>query len=471
MKHTKIIASISDERCEIDYIESLYNVGMNVARLNTAHITHESALKVIRNIRAVSDKIAIILDTKGPEIRTTDVTPFEVEEGQIIELTGLNRKSTKGRKTIKTSYKNFHNEIPVNSKILIDDGDVELSVLKKEKDYVLCRVENKALIKDKKSINTPGFSANLPSISTKDKGFIEFATKNGVDFIAHSFIRNKEDVLAVRKILDQHKSKIKIIAKIENVDGVNNIDEILDHAYGIMVARGDLGIEIAAEKIPTIQRQLIKKTVERKKPVIIATQMLHSMIDNPRPTRAEVNDVANAIYSRVDAIMLSGETTYGKYPVEAVKYMSNIAREVELSKDKRNDIIIPSLNNEIVAYLAEAAIKASEEIETKAIVTNTLSGKTARYIAAFRGNLPVFAQCYDIGIARQLALSYGVSPNVIEPKKNRFKMMRSALLELVESGKLNNDDPIIYVGGSFGIGGGSTFMEISTVKQLTFKSK
>ena len=263
-------------------------------------------------------------------------------------------------------------------------------------------------------------------------------------------------MLKVQEQLDQYNSPIEIIAKIENLDGVNNINEILDYAYGIMVARGDLGIEIAAEKIPGIQRQLI---------------MLHSMIENPRPTRAEVSDVANAIYSRTDAVMLSGETAYGEYPVEAVEYMSRIANQVEGSKDKRNDITLPAVNNEVVAYLAEAAILASDELQTKAIVTNTLTGKTARYLAAFRGKTPVYASCYDMSVARKLALSYGVRAVLIEPKKNKFKIVRSSLKTLEKAGKLNKEDMVVYVGGSFGIGGGSTFMEISTVDRLTYNEK
>lgn len=205
--------------------------------------------------------------------------------------------------------------------------------------------------------------------------------------------------------------------------------------------------------------------------MIIATQMLHSMIENPRPTRAEVSDVANAIFSRTDAVMLSGETAYGQYPVEAVEYMSRIAKQVESSKDKRNDITIPAVNNEVVAYLAEAAIMASEELNTKAIVTNTLTGKTARYLAAFRGKNPVYAACYDMSVARRLALSYGVRSFLIEPKKNKFKIVRSSLKTLERQGKVSINDTVTYVGGSFGIGGGSTFMEISTVERLTFKEK
>ncbi len=472
MKHTKIVATISDKRCEPEFIKALYQAGMNVARLNTAHITEETALMMVKNIRSVSDSIAILVDTKGPEIRTTNLeASLEVSQGELVEVSGLLRTSEKGRKSFSVSYSEFHREIPADGTILIDDGELELSVQERHDDYVLCLVENQGVVKNRKSVNTPGFSVNLPSISERDKAFIEFAAKNDLDFIAHSFVRNKEDVLKVREQLDQNDSKIQIIAKIENLDGVNNIDEILDHAYGIMVARGDLGIEIAAEKIPGIQRQLIKKAVQRKKPVIIATQMLHSMIENPRPTRAEVSDVANAIFSRTDAVMLSGETAYGQYPVEAVEYMSRIAKQVESSKDKRNDITIPAVNNEVVAYLAEAAIMASEELNTKAIVTNTLTGKTARYLAAFRGKNPVYAACYDMSVARRLALSYGVRSFLIEPKKNKFKIVRSSLKTLERQGKVSINDTVTYVGGSFGIGGGSTFMEISTVERLTFKEK
>lgn len=471
MKHTKIVATISDLRCEPEFVEALYKAGMNVARMNTAHITQESALNMLNNIRTVSESIGILVDTKGPEIRTIDLAePIAVVTGQLIEVSGIKRESTQGYNTLMVSYPKFHEEIPADGTLLIDDGELELVVVEKHPDFVLCRVENPGKIKNKKSVNTPGFSVKLPSLSAKDEEFIEFAAKNNVDFIAHSFVRNKEDVLKVQELLDKYNSPIKIIAKIENLDGVNNIDEILDHAYGIMVARGDLGIEIAAEKIPGIQRQLIKKAVQRKKPVIIATQMLHSMIDNPRPTRAEVSDVANAIFSRADAIMLSGETAYGQYPVEAVKYMSRIAKEIESSKDKRNDIIIPSVENEVVAYLAEAAIQASTELKTKAIVTNTLTGKTARYLAAFRGENPVYARCYDITVARQLALSYGVRAAVVEPKRNKFKMVRTSLKALLDTKKLQEDDMVVYVGGSFGIGGGSTFMEISTVEKLTQKA-
>lgn len=465
MKHTKIVATISDKRCEVEFIRQLFEAGMNVVRLNTAHISTDSAIAMIKNVREVSDSIGILIDTKGPEIRTKNIAqPIDVKEGDIIRVKGGDGQSD--QETVFVSYSNIQREVPVGNQILIDDGDLALEVIEQADDCLICRVGNSGQIKNKKSINTPGISADLPSISEKDVEFIEFAAQNDVDFIAHSFVRNKADVLAVQEILDKFNSRIKIIAKIENLDGVNNIDEILQHAYGIMVARGDLGIEIPAEKIPSIQRKLIRKAVQQKKPVIIATQMLHSMIDNPRPTRAEVSDVATAIYDRTDAIMLSGETAYGNYPVEAVNVMTKIALEVEASKDRRNDLPVPRLDNETSAFLAEAAVLASKELKVNAIVTDTLTGKIARYIAAFRGTLPVFAKCHNGRVKRELALSYGVFPSEIQSKKNKHKLIETSLLDLVEKKLIAENDTVVYVGGNFGVGGGTSFIEIASVEQM-----
>ena len=465
MKHTKIVATISDQRCEAEFIRQLYEAGMNVVRLNTAHITIESAENMIRQVRSVSDQIAILVDTKGPEIRTIGIeTPIKVELGSLIRVKGGTGISTSDEFFV--NYGNFHHEIPVGNQILIDDGDIALEIVERTDDALICRALNPGEIKNKKSINTPGISIKLPSLSKKDIEFIEFSAQQEIDFIAHSFVRNKADVLAVQQILDRVNSKAKIIAKIENTDGVENIDEILDVAYGIMVARGDLGIEIQAEKIPTIQRKLIKKCVERKKPVIIATQMLHSMISNPRPTRAEVSDVATAIYERTDAIMLSGETAYGQYPVEAVKVMTKIALEIEASKDRRNDLPVPRLDNEVSAFLAEAAVVAANELKLSAIVTDTLTGKIARYIAAFRGNMPVFAKCHNGRVKRELALSYGVFASEIKSKKNKHKLIETALLDLVEKNLITEKDTVVYVGGNFGVGGGTSFIEIASVERM-----
>ncbi len=466
MRQTKIIASISDSRCEVDFIRSLYNAGMNVARINTAHITTESGKKLIDNIREVSEKIAILIDTKGPEIRTKNVLQeITVKQGEMIDVSGQFENSD--QKNLSVSYTGFVADLPIGAQILIDDGDIELIVSEKTPTKLICTVGNDGTIKNNKSINVPSVSIQLPSISEKDKKFILFAIENDLDFIAHSFVRNKKDIEAVQEILDEHNSEIKIIAKIENLDGVTNIDEILKEAYGIMVARGDLGIELPAEKIPTIQRQLIRKSVKYKKPVIIATQMLHSMIEHPRPTRAEVSDVANAIFSRTDAIMLSGETAYGKYPEEAVKTFDRIAKEVEPSKQKRNDITIPLVQQETPVYLADLAIKAANELKPKAIVTSTTTGRTSRYLAAFRPDVPIIAMCHSMRTVREMALSYGVEPTFLEVKKNKFKIEKAAIDSLIADGLITEDDLIIYIGGRFGKDCGATFIEISTAGKLT----
>jgi pyruvate kinase len=330
---------------------------------------------------------------------------------------------------------------------------------------------NDGEIKNRKSINVPGVSFSLPPITEKDKLFIEWAADNEIDFVAHSFVRNKEDVLAVQKILDGKNSPIKIIAKIENTEGVDNIDEILDYSYGIMVARGDLGIEIPMEKIPGIQRLMIRKCIKHKKPVIIATQMLHSMISSPRPTRAEVSDVANAIFDRTDAIMLSGETAYGQYPIESVKLMTRVALEIEATKDRRNDVPVPRLDNEVSAFLAEAAVMAANELKVAAIITDTLTGKIARYISAFRSPRPVYAKCHSGRVMRELALSYGVHASLIISKKNKHKLVESSLLDLEARGKISDHDTVVYVGGNFGVGGGTSFIEIASVDRMTNDKK
>ena len=370
MKRTKIVATISDKRCEIGFLRELYEAGMNVVRLNTAHQTLDEAMKVVRNVRAVSDQIALLIDTKGPEVRTCDiVVPVRVGKGEIIFMTG--DRTLVAEKLIHVSYEHFVRDVQIGDKILVDDGDVELIVRDKKENCLELEASNPGEIKDKKSINVPGVNMHLESLSDKDRKFIQFAMDNKLDFIAHSFVRNKQDVMEIQQILDEQHSNIKIIAKIENQEGVNHIDEILDHVYGVMVARGDLAIEIDAEKIPLIQRYIVNKCIESKKPVIIATQMLHTMIDHPRPTRAEVSDIANAVFSGTDAIMLSGETAYGDYPLEAVKVMSRVAEANEsiLPPDANRNLV--RINNEITAALARVAVRMTTMLPIKAIVVDT----------------------------------------------------------------------------------------------------
>ena len=464
MKRTKIVATISDKRCEIGFLRELYEAGMNVVRLNTAHQTLDEAMKVVRNVRAVSDQIALLIDTKGPEVRTCDiVVPVRVEKGEIIFMTG--DRTLVAEKLIHVSYEHFVRDVQIGDKILVDDGDVELIVRDKKENCLELEASNPGEIKDKKSINVPGVNMHLESLSDKDRKFIQFAMDNKLDLIAHSFVRNKQDVMEIQQILDEQHSNIKIIAKIENQEGVNHIDEILDHVYGVMVARGDLAIEIDAEKIPLIQRYIVNKCIESKKPVIIATQMLHTMIDHPRPTRAEVSDIANAVFSGTDAIMLSGETAYGDYPLEAVKVMSRVAEANEsiLPPDANRNLV--RINNEITAALARVAVRMTTMLPIKAIVVDTNSGRTARYLSAFRGGLPVYARCYDEHVMRELALSFGVRPYFSVKPHSRDEFMRDIPQVLLQNG-YQPEDQILVIGGSFGHVRGASFLEVCKISDI-----
>lgn len=467
-KHTKIVATISDIRCDVDFIADLHKAGMNVVRINSAHMNEEGFARVIGNTRTVSSKIGILMDTKGPEIRTTTTAePIPFTAGDRVMVKGNPEQETT-RECICVSYENFVNDLHVGGDLLIDDGDLEFKVIEKHDDYLLCEALNDSTLTSRKSVNVPGVRINLPSLTEKDKKNIDYAIKHNVDFIAHSFVRTKQDVLDIQDILDAQNSPIKIIAKIENQEGVDNIDEILEVAYGVMVARGDLGIEVPQEKIPGIQRILIRKCVEAKKPVIVATQMLHSMIKNPRPTRAEVTDIANAIYYRTDALMLSGETAYGKYPREAVATMAKIAAEAEKSKLSANDIRVPIVGDDldVTSFLAKQAVKASIKLGARAILTDTYTGKTARYLAAFRGKSPVFAICYNERMTRQLSLSYGVFPEYREATKSPREYYLNYLKELTDRSLVAKEDLVAYLSGSFGEGGGTSFLELNNVGKV-----
>ena len=465
LKPTKIVASISDLRCDVDFIRDLYNAGMNVVRMNTAHATREGFEKLITNVREVSNRIAILMDTKGPEVRTTASVegPIDYKTGDEVKIVGDPSRDTT-RDCIAVTYKNFVHDLSVGVDVLIDDGELELEVIDKSEDTLYCKVMNDATLGSRKSVNVPGVRINLPSLTEKDINNILYAIEKDIDFIAHSFVRNKQDVLDIRKILDEHKSDIKIIAKIENQEGVDNIDEILAVADGIMVARGDLGIEVPQERIPGIQRILIKKCILAKKPVIVATQMLHTMINNPRPTRAEVTDIANAIYYRTDALMLSGETAYGKYPVEAVKTMTKIAAQAEKDKMEENDIPIPLTpeNTDVTAFLAKQAVMATTLMPIRAIITDSFSGLTARSLAAFRGKYPVLAICYKEKTMRHLALSYGVEAIYMPEKANGQEYYFTALRKLINDGVLSENDMVSYLSGGKQ-GTHTSFLEINQV--------
>ncbi|NDV64112.1 pyruvate kinase [Bacteroides sp. 224] len=463
-KHTKIVATISDQRCEVSFISKLYEAGMNVVRMNSAHIEREGFDRIINNVRTVSNQLAILMDTKGPEIRTTVCQePILFNIGDKVKMVGDPTVETT-HECIAVSYSDFVKDVEVGGHVLIDDGDLDLLILDRLDDHLICEVQNLATLGSRKSVNVPGMRINLPSLTERDKKNILYAIEKDIDFIAHSFVRTKQDILDIQEILDAHNSEIKIIAKIENQEGVDNIDEILEAAYGVMIARGDLGIEIPQQKIPGIQRKLIKKCILAKRPVIVATQMLHTMINNPRPTRAEVTDIANAIYYRTDALMLSGETAYGKYPVEALRTMAQIAEQAEKDKLEENDIRVPLGDDaDVTAFLAKQAVKASNKVKIRAIITDSFTGRTARYVAAFRGKNPVLAICYKEKTMRLLALSYGVLPIFQEEKDNARSYFFSALRMLIESKRVTGGDMFAYLSGSFGEGGGTTFLEINKV--------
>ncbi|MBQ1676369.1 MAG: pyruvate kinase [Bacteroidaceae bacterium] len=469
LKQTKIVASISDERCEVDFIRDLFEAGMNVVRMNTAHATREGLTKVIDNVREVSNRIAILIDTKGPEVRTTKLAEGNEDImyniGDKVTIVG-NPDQLSTKDVISVSYPNFVNDLKVGSLILIDDGDLELKVLEKNVDSLLCEVQNEAGLGSRKSVNVPGVRINLPSLTEKDRNNILFAIEKDIDFIAHSFVRNKQDILDIKEILDAHHSDIRIIAKIENQEGVDNIDEILAVADGIMVARGDLGIEVAQEKIPGIQRQLIRKAILAHKPVIVATQMLHSMIKNPRPTRTEVTDIANAVYFRTSALMLSGETAYGKYPLEAIRTMTKVACQAEKDRQTQYDIRIPlSENCDPTEFLSKQAVKATVKMNIKAIITDSFTGRTARYISSFRGPVNVLAICYKEKTMRQLALSYGVEAIFLPERENGQEYYFAGLRKLLRDGVLTPNDYVAYLSGGK-LHTSTSFLEINQVKDV-----
>ncbi|WP_163335771.1 pyruvate kinase [Desulfopila sp. IMCC35008] len=467
-KKTKIVATVSNLNCSVAFIERLYNAGVNVVRLNTAHMSHEDALEVVDNVRQVSDKIGILLDTKGPEIRTCDSEcPLKVKFGDVISIKGGPGELSHDD-IICVSHKDFVHDVPVGSSILIDDGDIALGVVEKNEDHLSCTVENDGVIKARKSINIPAVHVKLPALSEKDKGFIRFAAENNLDFIAHSFVRNKKDVIAVQEILDETQSSIKIIAKIENFEGVENIDEILDHAYGVMIARGDLAVEIPTERIPLIQKKIISTCIERRRPVIVATQMLHSMIDSPRPTRAEVSDVANACLDHADALMLSGETANGKYPEMAVRTMAKIIAEVE--EKSTTFINVPYTDeNKVTAYLAKAAVKAALRLNTRAIIADSVTGKSIRALAAYRGGNVIYAQIYDKRVMRQLSLSYGVYADYMPLDSNLNEPLKQTICRLVDEKQFKDEDLIILLAGSFGADHGASYIEVSSALNLKKK--
>ena len=469
MKQTKIVCSISDLRCDVDFIRSLFNAGMNVVRMNTAHATPEGLRKIIHNVRAVSPHIGILIDTKGPEVRTTGIAqPITYKTGEVVKIFGRPEMDTT-HDIINVSFPDFALDVKAGDDILFDDGAIDMKVQEIVGPTVYAEVQNDGVLGAHKSVNVPGEHIDLPALTERDRRNILLAIDEDIDFIAHSFVRSAADVEAVQKILDEHHSDIKIISKIENQEGVDNIDEIIHASYGVMVARGDLGIEVPVERIPGIQRNIIRKCVEHHKPVIVATQMLHTMINNPRPTRAEVTDIANAIYSNTDALRLSGETASGKYPLEAVKTMAAIAEQAEKDRQSFDPIYNVPLNEHCSQreFLSHAAIEATRLLGVEGIITASKSGYTARCLATYRGPKPILAICYNEKTQRWLNLSYGVIAVYQKEHASSDVIFRAALRMLRQKGYLKNEDKVAYLSGSLdNLGEGTTFLEINKVNEV-----
>ncbi len=464
-KFTKIVATVSDKRCDIEFIKALAEAGVNVVRMNSAHLDYDGFRMIVDNVRAADPSLGIMMDTKGPEIRTTATTsgsPIEFHTGDTIDFIG-NPDGLSSSSEIYLSYPRIAEVLQPGDRILIDDGETGFTVTAINGDRVAARAENDGFVGSRKSVNLPGVTVDLPAITERDRRNIEIGVRLGVDFIAHSFVRSAADVNEVPDILTALGADTKIISKIENQEGVDNFDEILKASYGIMVARGDLGIEVAVERIPGIQAMMINKCIAAHKPVIVATQMLHTMIEHPRPTRAEITDVANAVYQRADAMMLSGETAYGRYPVEAVKIMMNVAREVESSQ--RDTLDVPPLSDaEITSFIAREAVMSEKELGTRAIFTDAYRGVSARFIASFRGNNPTFAICHNRSVQRWLSLSYGVSA-YYDPLPDNALPRHSvkALREIVADDHIRATDRIAYLTGTRA---GARALEILTPADL-----
>ncbi len=458
-KLTKIVATISDANCGVEFLTAMRDAGMDVVRLNTAHQSPEGSAKVIANVRAVSATMGVLVDTKGPEVRVRGLEePLQLKAGETVTIP----KVDDVRKGFRVSYPGFIDEVPVGSRILIDDGAIELAVKNAAPGMLLCEAMNDGLLKDRKSVNVPGVPLAVPALSDKDREYLKFVAEHEVDFVAHSFVRNKEDVLEVRRILDGYGSRARIIAKIENVQGVTNLPEILDHADGIMVARGDLGVEIPFERLPGIQKSIIAACVKKGKPVITATQMLHTMIENPRPTRAEVSDVANAVFDGTDALMLSGETAFGKYPLEAVRAMARIAAQAESQKPRSESAEGDATRNRVRDYLARSVAMAALRLPLKAIIADTETGRIARLISSYRSHVPIYAFSPQAATVRSLSLSYGVVSERSDAPNTTEQLVSRSLERLVERGAVEAEDLVAVIGGTPGQSDTTNFVEINT---------
>ena len=472
LRKTKIICTLGPATDDESVLRRLMLGGMNAARFNFSHCTHEDALKkleaVIRLRGELGLPIATILDTKGPEIRVKSFAngPVELKKGDTFTLT---TREVEGDETIVSiTYPDLPKDLQTGARVLIDDGLVEMRVRNVSDTDIVCEVKNGGRVSNNKGINVPGTKLSMPFISERDRSDIIFGIESGFDFIAAPFPRSAADILEIRKILEEyHCHSINIIAKIENMEGVENIDEILRVADGIMVARGDMGVEIPFEDVPVLQKQLIQKSYHAGKQVVTATQMLDSMMKNPRPTRAEATDVANAIYDGTSCIMLSGETAAGKYPVEALETMVRIAEKAEQSINyiqRFNSRDNSDIAFDVTNAISHATCTTAHDLGAKAIITVTKSGGTARQLSKFRPLYPIVGCTIYEHVCRQLNLSWGVSPLVIAEEKDTDTLFDHAVDAAEQAGIVKSGDLVVITAGMpLGVSGTTNLLKVQTV--------
>lgn len=470
MRKTKIIATIGPATRSPEQLRALFAAGCNVARINMSHASQAEAEAIIADIRDISDAIGILIDTRGPEVRTTTVVaPFELETGAEVRVRpGHTRDDPSTPECVRVNFPAFSRALETGGRVLLADGQIELEVRAVEGDTVFCRVAAGGLLKSNKGVNVPGVKLPIPFISKQDASDIAWAAHQGADFLAASFVSDAEDVLAVGEILAGEGAATRIISKIESGYAVKNLGEIMAASDGLMVARGDLGVEIPLEQVPIVQKQIIERCRSAGRTVIVATEMLESMIENPRPTRAETSDVANAIFEGADAVMLSGETSVGEHAIEAVEMMARIAFTNEAEVTRRADRLPGGVHaQDVTELVCKGAWLAARELAVRAIVIPTSSGRTARRMARYRPTVPILATTSDMAVARSLTLTYGVYASTTRHYGRLENMVRRSVQVMVERGHLAANDLVAVVAGvPVGRTGTTNLLTLQQVSEL-----
>jgi|LSQX01.2.fsa_nt_gb pyruvate kinase len=453
LKRTKLVCTLGPATDVAGTIEGLIDRGMNVVRMNFSHGDHEEHAERIAQVKAARKSmkvpIAILLDTKGPEIRTGQLADGKVHLETYDEVILTTEQIQGDKNRISVSYSELPKDVKVGDRILIDDGLIELTIIDIPNDTeILCRIDNGGELGVRKGVNVPNVKINLPGLTEQDEKDLIFGIEQGIDFVAASFVRKPQDVIAIRKILDNHSgSHVQIIAKIENREGVENIDRILAVCDGIMVARGDLGVEIPPEEVPLVQKSIIRKCNLLGKPVITATQMLDSMIRNPRPTRAEVADVANAVFDGTDAVMLSGETAVGTYPLETTQIMADIVQKIESSDAYKRRLVVEHGENTVTNAVSSAVVSIVENLDAKAIIAASASGYTPRMLAKYRPDCRIFGVSDNIRTVRRLALSWGVYCIYVPRFDSNDELVHTAIDAVEELKAIKTGDTVVIAAG------------------------